>query len=337
MNTLPAAARYFPLEKGAYEVAPGLKTLGSDFGNGPLEAQVFQFDRSFPIFRASKLAARRENLSKYYIETDYPPLVAEGVTRMLVNRLVTESPEYFQVAGGGGRISLLCRLTGETLIFDSTMMLVAVENCAAEVTPSYASAFDALALQVAEDLNIVTLREDGSNGVSAMHVCSPSSWRPEEKAGRDFMQVHAPVPESTALLKASKAIVSAMVYKGPYVRFVWGLTTNPQPNHHPDPPSGVSHDEWRGLPLTKIADGVPVYMWVERQVVWGCPEAQSSLFTIRASFNPLAHIRENARERELFRSTLISMSAAVRDYKGLNEAYDSILTWLSDSSGRLIS
>ncbi len=36
---------YFPLGRGVYELAAGLKPLGTDFGNGAMDGRVFQIDR----------------------------------------------------------------------------------------------------------------------------------------------------------------------------------------------------------------------------------------------------------------------------------------------------
>ena len=325
---MPGPARYYPLDKGLYEVAPGLRTFGTDFGNGNLDNKVFQFDQSFNVFRESKLACRAERLSKYYCESHYTSTIASHISQMIIDLLVKESPEYFSFEKlSDGRSRLSCRLTSEILFFDAALNLVNVESQHELFHPPYQSTFDALAMQVQEDLNIMVIDPDGRDRLCAMHLCSPSSWRAEEKIGKDFIGVHSPVADNGPLLRVARGIVNAMVHKGPYVRFVWGLTTNPQPNHHPDAPPGIDQETWRGKPLTSITQGTKAYMWVERQVVWGCPEANASLFTIRASFIPLEEIRSNPREHELFKSTMHSMSLAVRDYKGIAEAFDDIMSW----------
>jgi hypothetical protein len=312
---LPAPARYFPFEKGLYEVAPGLRVFGTDFGNGPLDQKIFQLDSAFPEFRASKLACRADRLSKYYCEHEYPREVARAVTGFLIDRLVQESPGYFSLERmPGGESWLGCALTGEQLRFDPELKLLP-GTC-------YESALDALASQVSEDLNVLALSESGDrNWLCAMHVSSPSTWRPEEKIGKDFYGIHEPVAQSEALLKASKGIVSAMVFKGPYVRFNWGLTMDPRPNHHPDLP--------RGLPLTELGDENPPYMWVERQTVWGLPAARASLFTIRISMTDLREVRADPARRAQLVSTIRSMSPALLEYKGFDECRDRLLSWLA--------
>ena len=60
---------YFPLEKGQYQVSPGLHAFGTDFGNSNADRLIFQFDGDFDHYRKTKLAARTEALEKYYCKT----------------------------------------------------------------------------------------------------------------------------------------------------------------------------------------------------------------------------------------------------------------------------
>ena len=56
---------YFPLEKGLYQVTPGLHALGTDFSNNNADRLVFQLDDNFGHYREAKIAARTESLDKY--------------------------------------------------------------------------------------------------------------------------------------------------------------------------------------------------------------------------------------------------------------------------------
>lgn len=324
-HSLPAPARYYPFEKGLYEVAPALKRFGMDFGNAELDQKMFQFDSRFEEYRQSKLACRADRLSKYYIEHDHSADVAAGIAKFVIERLTKESPEFFYTErSSSGDSALFCRLTGEILLFDSDLTLLPESTTHVR----YESAFDALAMQVQEDLNVIRVGEDGSDWLSAIHVCAPSTWKPEEKVGKSFIGIHSPVPTSETMLKAAKGIVQAMIHKGPYVRFNWGLTGNPQPNHYPDAPPGISQADWRGKPVGTIGEGTEVYMWIERQIVWGVPSINASLFTIRPLFVALRDIRADEALRQRFVASLGSMVPAIREYKGLDEAMEPVLAWM---------
>jgi hypothetical protein len=334
LQALPPPARYYPFEKGLYEVAPALKRFGMSFGNAELDEKMFQFDSRFEEYRQSKLACRADRLSKYYLEHDHPAEVAAGIARLIITRLTQESPELFGYESmASGESALFCRLTGETLLFDGEMKLLPESTTQVR----YESAFDALAMQVQEDLNVLRVgseSEGGSDWLSAIHVCAPSTWKPEEKVGKSFIGIHDPVPTSENMLKAAKGIVQAMIHKGPYVRFNWGLTGNPRPNHYPDAPPGMTQEEWRGKPVKTIGEGTEVYMWVERQIVWGCPEVNASLFTIRPLFVPLRDIRADESLRERFIASLSSMVPAIREYKGLDEAMEPVLAWMREGAAQ---
>jgi hypothetical protein len=50
--------RYFPIDKGVYEVAPGLRPLGANFGNGMADGWIFQLDSEWPRYRENILECR---------------------------------------------------------------------------------------------------------------------------------------------------------------------------------------------------------------------------------------------------------------------------------------
>src|SRR5436190_15319758 len=86
-------ARYFPIESGRYEVKPGLFKFGTDFGNGDADRQVFQIDDKFPRYHAAKMAARKEQLSKYFQTNDYQEKTVKRVARFIREHLVVAIAE----------------------------------------------------------------------------------------------------------------------------------------------------------------------------------------------------------------------------------------------------
>ena len=318
---LPAPARYFPLDKGVYEVAPGLRPLGTSFGNGAADARVFQIDREYGMFRTNKLACRTERLSKYHAVSEFKPEVAGRVARFMADKLVSEHPQWFSWAPGERR-RLDCRLSGESLYFTPDFQLDRVDGAAP--SPAYASAFDALCCQVQEDAAVVSADESGADRVCALHLCSPGYWAAEEKIGKNFFAVHAPVPGIEKVNSAAAAIVRMMIERGPFVRFVWGFTTDRRLNHHPEPPPRISAAQWLGRDFP----AQPFTLRVERQITWGLPGVRSALFFIRVYYIDGASIKANPRERALLRSSLTSLSAESRRYKGVEGRLDGILAWL---------
>ncbi len=291
--TLLSPAQYQPWGRGVYDVAPGLKPFGTDFGNGRLDQALFQMDSEFPRFRASKLACMEERASKYRVESQLDPVVASAAAESIARSLCADWPELFTREGD----LLNCAATGENV----------------------AVTLDDLLLQVSEDVAIVQV-EDGVDWISYLNLCSPSHWAAESKIGSSFFKTHLPIPGFERVNAAAGAMVDSMVRRGPYVRFVWGVESDDRPNHHPVPPPGQDPAEWHGRQFEK---GWTVRF--ERQVVWGLPEVNAALFVIRVGLVPPVNVMAAQGSFEALCSAVRSMSPASLEYKGLQGFLASVL------------
>jgi hypothetical protein len=325
VEDVPDAACYFPLETGKYEVKPGLMPLGTDLGNGEADKRVFQIDQQFAHYRQVKRLARAERLDKYYQVWNYSDAVASAIAHLLLTRLPQEYPQYFHRTITGDRLTLHNHLTTETLHFKEGQLQEVVEGNTA-INPPYVSALDALAMQVQEDLAVVC-REGDHNWLAAVHLCHPNHWAAEDKIGRDFAVVHEPVAGMEKINQRSGAIVQTMITRPPMVRFGWGLSTDTRLNHHPQSPPGISAEIWQGRQFDIHAPRL--YLRLERQVVWGLPEVDACLFTIRTYFRDCHYIRQQSTDRNRLLSALQSMSSESLAYKGLINNQRTILSWLS--------
>jgi hypothetical protein len=326
---LPDVADYFPIERGRYDVSPGLFQFGTDFGNGAQDRKLFQIDREFDRYRQNKLEARSEDLTKYYRIERYARAEGATVAQFIIMRLAKEYPQYFSISRSGGTIGLACALTNECLRFDQEFNLVEVQGPDNPVAPAYVSALDALACQVQEDLSVISARSTGEHWVSAIHACAPNYWSPAEKAGQGFAAVHAPVAGMEQTNRAQQAMVDAMIFKGPYVRFTWGLTTDRYLNHHPNPAPGHDPLLWRGRHFS--LQSPHLYLRAERQVSWGFPEIGCALFTIRTYLTDCAILKEDPDKRKSLVSAIDGMSDAQLAYKGLVNQAGDIINWLREN------
>jgi len=323
--TLPPPACYFPIERDRYDVSPGLRTFGTDFGNGSQDRQIFQLDEEFPRYRSEKLTARAERLTKYHAEHACPANVTEAVTRFIAQRLLHEHPALFTRDEAPLGFVLNCIPTGERLEFGPRMELVRAERAP---SPSYVGPLDALASQLQEDLAIATV-QDGEDTLRAVHLCFPNHWSPEEKLGNNFRSVHAPVAGIAPVSAKAPQLMDAVVNKGPYVRFAWGVSTDSRLNHHPVPPPGTPRESWHGRSFNPAEPRL--FLRVERQVLWGFPEVQAVLFTIRTSFVDLAEVKQDVARRRSLIAALHSMTSEQRMYKGLSESFEPITQWLGQA------
>lgn len=313
---------YFPIEKGIYEVSPGLRAFGTEFGNGNADKRLFQIDREFFRFRESKLAARQESLNKYYLQHKLSQELRREICKFICNRLVLEYPTFFCLKGE----SLFCELTNESLNFNKEWDFL---DSTSEVLPRYTDGLDALACQIQEDFALQQLTPDGQNYLASLHVCSPAHWAPENKIGRDFTKVHKPVPGIQKINNAAKSFAEAMVKKGPFVRFVWGFASDNRLNHHPTPPSGVDKEVWHGRRFVDPATS-NFFLRMERQVTWGFPSLNASLFTIRVLFLEGTLIRRDPEKRSLLLSALQGMTPESLRYKGLHGSIEPLTRWLTE-------
>ncbi len=73
-------ARYTPWTKGRYEVTPGLHPLGTDFGNGDEDRQVFQFGQDADRLLENKLLCQAESRRKYMAKSSlFAPVLGAAV------------------------------------------------------------------------------------------------------------------------------------------------------------------------------------------------------------------------------------------------------------------
>jgi len=300
--SLPPPAHYFPFASGRYETTPGLMRLGKDFGNGPSDCRLLQLDQEFRHYRAAKLAARAEQLDKYYCTYNYSEATAQAVVALLKSQLLADYPDYFQALD---QYQLYCQLTDEIVDLNGP------------------DALDQLACQIQEDLAVVSC-QGTDNWLAAVHVCCPNYWAPAAKIGGDFTQVHEPVPGMAKTNQASPQLVKALIEQGPYVRFGWGLATDTRLNHHSEAPQGIASSDWQG----RAFQGGELFVRIERQVTWGLPKVNAFLFTIRTYFEEVLPLRHTALGQAL-RTAVGSMSPASLTYKGLDR--EALLAWWEEA------
>jgi hypothetical protein len=315
---------YFPLQKGRYEVTPGLHVLGTDFGNGPEDTLIFQIDANFSCYREEKITARKERLEKYYCIEALAPTKKSYIARFIMHRLCQEHPTLFRYQLQNNQHCLSCQLTGETLIFDPDFVLLRP----LPDSNGYVDCLDGLAMQVQEDFALVEITNKGHDRITALHLCFPNHWAAEDKIGQSFLSSHASVPGMAKINQRADLLLNNLLHRGPFVRFAWGVATDNRLNHHPVAPKYANNDQWQGRRFTPTYP--ELYLRVERQVIQGFPAIDSLLFTIRTYFYDIATLKQSPEKRRALLSALQSMSPETLRYKGLAEDLPLILDWLDN-------
>ncbi|WP_102126630.1 heme-dependent oxidative N-demethylase subunit alpha family protein [Deinococcus planocerae] len=324
---------YRPFLTGRYTVSAGLYRLGEQGvpwvgpeAGAVVEAHTFALDREYPHFVESKAAAHRRALHEYTGEAALTPELREAALSFVARTLAE---------GSGGVLTWDGRtFTNHALgwVADLDPRWGAVENLRhfdaplapliADLTP--VNALDFLGLNAPEDLALVARRPEGGDWVVALHVLSPQHWDPREKLGRDFVAVHEPVAGSGPMNATAPRLVDAVVNRGPFVRFAWGVAMSDRLDHHPAAPRSADR-----APQTRF-DPDRAFLRVERQTLTGFPEAQGALFTIRPYVYPLREAVADPAHARALAAALRTMTPEQVAYKGLVPLLPGLLAWLDE-------
>jgi hypothetical protein len=160
-------------------------------------------------------------------------------------------------------------------------------------------------------------------------VCVPSHWAPEDKLGRPFSAVHAPVADNQALLAAGDRLVQLVTGGERFERFVWTVSPSGRYDQHP-----VRHPRapW---PASEDPDAFArqCFLRSERQTFFPVPGGGQAVFTIRVLLQPLAQAVRTREDARRLHDSLASMSDAVLAYKNLAAARTPLLAWLAARAG----
>ena len=177
-----------------------------------------------------------------------------------------------------------------------------------------------LCLAFEEDFAVL----DGRNAtVPWLAVCLPSRWAPEDKIGRHFAAIHAPVADNAVLLAAGESLARLVTGSERWERFVWTVTADPRLHQHPA--RGIA--PWPAGDAAAAAAAASLRS--ERQTFIPIAAAAQAVFTIRVASMPLVAAVTNASDAARLHAALASMSADVLAYKGLTDARDRLLDWLA--------
>ncbi len=294
-STLPDIPRYRPFHKGIYTTTPSLIPLGTDFGNGVLDAIPLQLDKG-----TAALIANKHQIQTYR-QLMLMSNISESVAASAIQLLSDE------------------RDIAQTAVGDVYPGMPQLHDDWRETTSSLESRFSALSLAIGEDIAIVEIDSDGNDRNALMSIAAPSRWAPEEKIGRSFVATHTPVPNMEKTLAVAAKLQQMLLERGPFVRFTWGISTTPALDTHPSvmEPPYAGGDAW---------------LRTERQVIRRIPEHQAFLFTIRVMVEPLSDIRKSITDASALAAALRSMDDKSRIYKSVDGHVDALCAYLLESA-----
>ncbi|MFT4153430.1 heme-dependent oxidative N-demethylase family protein [Parafilimonas sp.] len=263
-------------------------------------------DQDYDAYLGNKKNCRNENMHKYCCQHNLNPSTIKQVTAYIASQLQKEYPSLFEFEDSGGNCFFCNVRTHEAIAWNKNTMQLYNNN--------YISLFDALCSQAQEDFAICQL-ENNKDWLAAIHVCSPNHWSPQQKTGKPFDAVHAPVAGMQKTFGHYFKMLQSIVQKGPFTRFAWGIATDNRLNHHPEPPPSINKTAWEGR---QINDAARLFIRTERQNMIGFPEVNAFLFTIRTYFYEADDL--NDYEKKQLWLAVQSMPPESLAYKGLTNA-----------------
>lgn len=248
---------------------PGLVRFGTDFGNGEADRRFFPRDVTRPRYLAEKA-----RVLAAYPERTLSDVRSDGDARAL----------------GSARAFIASTLEAEGYGDCSALSL-------AELGP-----------RLCEDFAVLVHPPGGADRVVWLHACFPGGWRPEKVIGRSFTELHAPVVGFEGVARSAPTLTSAMVSRGPYVRFVWTISADDELDHHPE----------QGRRQAWSSSTRRGFLRVERQITLPLPAESACVFLIRTyvyGFDELS-----AAQRDDLSLALARMPPELARYKRLESA-----------------
>lgn len=299
---------YFPIDKGLYEVALSLRPLGADLGNAEFDQKIFHVYSNYIDYYQNKLECLKERKSKYVARYQLNENLQESLIDFLTKRLVLDQANYLKIDNQKMK-STLVDLNVDLNSSDRDLLL------------------DQLCLFTQEDIALVS-RDDKNDFIAYLNLCSPSHWAAEDKIGKNFFNVHVPIPGIEKINSNANKIIEMMINKGPFVRFIWSFVTDTRLNHHPIAPIGMDQSVWKGRSFNLDAE-IPFYLRIERQCIYGLPDHNASVFTIGVNFISGKDIKNNQYQKDQLVRALNSMSIESREYKGVSECFNDLINYLA--------
>lgn len=211
--------------------------------------------------------------------------------------------------------------------FDPAPALAAIAERARRDLPTLTDSWPVpLELAFEEDLAVL---DGDSTALPWLCVCVPSHWAPEEKLGRTFGEVHAPVADNQALMAARHQLVQLVTAGDCWERHVWTVSPSPRHDQHP---GRHARTPWPAA-ADPEAFARQCFLRAERQTFFPVGGGtRQVVFTIRVMLQPLPLAVAGSREAQRLHGALASMSDAVLAYKGLATAREPLLHWLGQRS-----
>jgi hypothetical protein len=190
---------------------------------------------------------------------------------------------------------------------------------------------DWIGRHVQEDLILL----NSAGEVVAGQLCFPSGWALHEKIGKQFMEVHAPLPSVTnPMIQAANKLLERLPLNKPMVRNNWGFRLDDQLDMSTKYSSAYRKRLADELPLLSSEDfGKRIFLRIEHQTLTRL-RSNFILFTIHTYQGALVEEMADHQRALTLLSFLRGTPAELIEYKVMTPFYDQLIEYLHKSTSR---
>lgn len=205
----------------------------------------------------------------------------------------------------------------------------AQEEAARSLTGGEEGNLQRLGDRVQEDLLVLSLRESQVPLVAG-HLCFPNAWSLNEKLGRSFLEIHAPVPGfAESIGNASQKLLERLKPGRPVERLNWAVKATAQLDLSN---RWAAWEAEQKAQVTAENAGRRCFLRVERQTLSLLPESEAVLFTLHTYVQSIESLTAEQRARVL--GVLETCPAEMLAYKGMAPFVEPLSSWLRCAGGR---
>jgi hypothetical protein len=177
---------------------------------------------------------------------------------------------------------------------------------------------------VQEDLLLLDCAQAGLPLIAG-HLCFANAWCLDDKIGRPFLAIHAPVPGfENSIGPSSQKLMERLKPGRPVSRLNWAVKSTGQLDLTTrwDPFVAASN-----AAVTTENAGQHCWMRAERQTLSLLPESNTVLFTVHTYTQPVATL--TAAQQQILRGVLLTCPEDMLRYKGIWPFVKPLLAWLT--------
>jgi hypothetical protein len=236
----------------------------------------------------------------------------EAVEKILED-LVRQNPTSFSVEKNGVVWHLKNKVLNETQTFTFGDINL---TCAP---------LDLIGRQVQEDL--ILLNPLGE--VVAGQLCFPSGWALNEKIGKQFLEVHAPLPSVTnPMIMAANKLIERLPIGKPVSRNNWGFRLGEQLDLSSKHTLAYRQKLEAISNMTMNEFGKKIFLRVEHQTLTRLPKSGFVLFTIHTYNSALENECQSMERTKTMLSFLQTTPSALIEYKVMTPVIAKLIDYL---------